>query len=318
MATPTTRLLRLLSLLQSRRDWPGRVLAERLDITPRTVRRDVERLREMGYTIRAVKGPDGGYRLEAGAELPPLLFDDAQAIALAVALRALAASGVDVAEASAQALTTVRQVLPARLRHRVDALGVTVAPAAATVAPDALLAVTAAVHASEVLRFRYGHDDGAPTPPRRAEPHHVALVSGRWYLVAWDLDREDWRVFRLDRLTPMMATGRRFTRRDLPGDDVEAFLAARFRGADSGTAWPCTGAATVALALREVAPFVGDGHAADAGAGLTRVTLGSWSWAGLAALLLRFDAALTDVEPAPLREAFARLGRTASAAAGAV
>lgn len=314
MATPTTRLLRLLSLLQSRRDWPGGVLAERLGITPRTVRRDVERLREMGYTIRAIKGPDGGYRLEAGADLPPLLFDDDQAVALAVALRASAASGVDVAEASAQALTTLRQVLPARLRHRVDALDVTAAPAPASVTPEALLAVTAAVHASEVLRFRYGDDDGAPTPPRRAEPHHVALVSGRWYLVAWDLDREDWRTFRLDRLTPLMATGRRFVRRELPGDGVHAFLSARFRGSHSSTQWPCTGAATVALALSEVAPFVGDGQAADAGAGHTQVTLGSWSWAGLAAMLLRFDAAVADVEPRALREAFARLGARASAA----
>ena len=124
----SSRLLTLLSLLQARRDWPGATLAERLDVTPRTVRRDIDRLRELGYPVQAFKGPDGGYRLDAGSELPPLLFDEDQAVALAVALQLAATSGAGVGEAAARALATVRQVLPARPRHRVDAVQVTPLP----------------------------------------------------------------------------------------------------------------------------------------------------------------------------------------------
>src|SRR6476659_11209323 len=116
------RLLRLLSLLQARRDWPGDVLAERLEVSPRTVRRDVDRLRDLGYPVRAIKGPDGGYRLDAGTELPPLLFDDEQAVALAIALQIATTTGAGIEEAAARALNTVRQVMPARLRHRIDTL----------------------------------------------------------------------------------------------------------------------------------------------------------------------------------------------------
>src|SRR4051812_45981622 len=122
MPKTSARLLSLLSLLQTRRDWPGALLAERLDVSPRTVRRDVDRLRELGYPIVAFKGPDGGYRLEAGTELPPLLFDDEQAVALAIALQSATTTGVGIAEAAARALNTVRQVMPARLRHRIDTL----------------------------------------------------------------------------------------------------------------------------------------------------------------------------------------------------
>lgn len=148
----SSRLLTLLSLLQARRDWPGATLAERLDVTPRTVRRDVDRLRELGYPVQAVKGPDGGYRLDAGSELPPLLFDDDQAVALAVALQLAASSGAGIGEAAARALTTVRQVMPIRLRHRVDAAKVT--PVARGTAPDVdptvLVALTAAIRTHEV------------------------------------------------------------------------------------------------------------------------------------------------------------------------
>src|ERR1700704_1557787 len=160
MTGTSERLLSLLSLLQARRDWPGQVLAGRLDVSPRTVRRDVDRLRELGYPIAATKGPDGGYRLDAGAHLPPLLFDDEQAAALAVALQIATTTGAGIEEAAARALTTVRQVMPARLRHRIETLQVTaVQPPTTRPNPQAdssvLIALSAAVHANEVLRFDY-------------------------------------------------------------------------------------------------------------------------------------------------------------------
>jgi len=218
MPKTSARLLSLLSLLQTRRDWPGALLAERLDISPRTVRRDVDRLRELGYPIVAIKGPDGGYRLDAGTELPPLLFDDEQAVALAIALQIATTTGAGIEEAAARALNTVRQVMPARLRHRIDTLQVTAVERPAIrpyprVGTSVLMALSAAVHAREVLRFDYtGVDDnGVQIPPRRVQPHHLVTWGGRWYLVAWDLDREDWRTFRADRITPRTPTGPRFT-----------------------------------------------------------------------------------------------------------
>ena len=262
------------------------------------MRRDVDRLRELGYRIRAIKGPDGGYRLDAGSELPPLLFDDEQAVALAVALQSLVAPGLD--EAAARALATVRQVMPARLRGRIDAVRVTAMGDAVAVDPAALVSIGEAIRASEVLRFDYADE------PRRAEPHHLVARSGRWYLVAWDLDRDDWRTFRVDRLALRSHTGARFTPRELPSD-VPTFVASRFKGSTTD-AWPCEGTAIIALPLREVAPYVGDGSAEEVEGG-TRVTLGSWSWMGLAASLARFDADLHAVEPAELREAFGNLSR---------
>ncbi|GAB3895989.1 hypothetical protein GCM10027612_49640 [Microbispora bryophytorum subsp. camponoti] len=220
MPKTSARLLALLSLLQTRRHWSGEDLAERLRISARTVRRDVDRLRELGYPITTFKGPDGGYRLDAGSRLPPLLFDDDQAVALAVALQTATTTGAGIGEAAARALNTVRQVMPARLRHRIDTLQVTAVEGPAT-RPDVrvdgsvLAALSAAVHAGEVLRFDYAaaspqeaDDDGVLTPPRRVEPHHLVTWGGRWYLVAWDLDREDWRTFRADRITPAPPPGR--------------------------------------------------------------------------------------------------------------
>ena len=261
MATTSGRLLSLLSLLQARRDWPGALLAERLNISPRTVRRDVDRLRELGYPIAAFKGPDGGYRLDAGTELPPLLFDDDQAVALAVALQLATSSGAGIEEAAARAQVTVRQVMPARLRRRIDTVQVTAVQRPsmrpeAPVAGSVLMALSAAVHAREVLRFDYTttrpqeagdtRTDGAANAtasiPRRVEPHHVITWGGRWYLVAWDLDREDWRTFRADRITPRTPNGPRFTPREVPGGNVAAFISGRFQGSEDGSAgWPRRG-----------------------------------------------------------------------------
>ncbi|MEU4690145.1 WYL domain-containing protein [Actinoplanes sp. NPDC023714] len=300
MTTTSSRLLALLSLLQSRRDWPGALLADRLGVSLRTVRRDVDRLRELGYPIAAAKGPDGGYRLGAGTELPPLLFDDEQAVAVTVALQ-VAAVGDD---AAGRALTTIRQVMPARLRRRVEALEVTaVAPRPVAPTPGGvLLALSAAVKARETVSFDYG-TSGLDRPPRHAEPHAVVSWDRRWYLVAYDLGRHDWRVFRADRLRLRTPNGPRFAPRRVPGGDVGAFVTARFRGV------ACTGTVILALDAAEILPYVGDGVLEELGPGRCRLTLGSWSWMSLAAGFARFDADFDVVEPPELVEAFARLGR---------
>jgi predicted DNA-binding transcriptional regulator YafY len=310
MLETSARLLALLSLLQARRDWPGQLLAERLDISPRTVRRDVDRLRELGYPIQATKGPDGGYRLDAGSELPPLLFDDEQAVALAVALQMAVATGAGIGEAAVRALTTVRQVLPARLRHRVDELRFTPIESRPGTQADAavLLSISATVRAREVLRFDYQAE------PRRAEPHHLVTWGGRWYLVAWDLDRADWRTFRADRITPKIPNGPRFTPRDLPGGDVAAFVNSHFRGSDGSRLWPCTGEVVLHLPVAEVAPYVGDAVVEELGPDRCRLTLGSWSWIGLASSLGRFDADIEVLGPPELRTACQELAQRYSAA----
>ncbi|MEU8271600.1 WYL domain-containing protein [Sphaerisporangium sp. NPDC049002] len=327
MPKTSARLLSLLSLLQVRRDWPGALLAERLDISPRTVRRDVDRLRELGYPIVAFKGPDGGYRLDAGTELPPLLFDDEQAVALAIALQMAATAGAGVEEAAARALNTVRQVMPARLRRRIDTLQVTAVERPA-IRPDpqvggsVLAALGAAVHAREVLRFEYapasppGVDDGVRTPPRRVEPHHLVAWGGRWYLVAWDLDRDDWRTFRADRITPRTPAGPRFTPRELPGGEVAAFVAGRFRGSNGSADWPCRGEVILDLPAAAVSRYTRDGLVEELGPDRCRLVLGSWSWTGLAATIGRFDAGIEVVGPAELKDAFARLARRYADAAG--
>ncbi|MCX4584419.1 YafY family protein [Streptomyces sp. NBC_01481] len=322
MPKTSARLLSMLSLLQARRDWPGALLAERLDISPRTVRRDVDRLRELGYPIVAFKGPDGGYRLDAGTELPPLLFDDEQAVALAVALQIATTTGAGIEEAAARALNTVRQVMPARLRRRIDTLQVTAVERPAIrpnpqVDSSVLMTLSAAVHACEVLRFDYApaspsgaaDDDRVGSPPRRVQPHHLVTWGGRWYLVAWDLDREDWRTFRADRITPRTPTGPRFTPRELPGGEVAAFVAGRFQGSDRSGEWPCRGEVILDLPAAVVSRHTQDGVVEELGPDRCRLVLGSWSWPGLAATIGRFDTAIEVVGPAELKDAFAHLAR---------
>ncbi|NJQ01031.1 helix-turn-helix transcriptional regulator [Streptomyces zingiberis] len=331
MPKTSARLLLLLSLLQARPEWPGRALAERLEVSPRTVRRDVDRLRGLGYPVTAVKGPDGGYRLDPGPRLPPLLFDDEQAVALAVALRTAPVSGAGIEEAAARALNTVRQVMPARLRHRVDALRITAVERVPDAArpradPRVLVAISAAVRDREVLRF--GHvpvpppgDSGGGTGeprPRRAEPHHLVTWGGRWYLVAWDLDREDWRTFRVDRITPRTPTGPRFTPRALPGGDVAAFVADRFQGTGGFGARLCRGEVILRLPAPVVSAYAGEGLVEELGPDRCRLVLTAWSWPGLASVIGQFDGDIEAAAPAELRDAFARLARRfARAATGA-
>ncbi|MFR9790691.1 helix-turn-helix transcriptional regulator [Streptomyces sp. MB22_4] len=218
-ATPA-RLLQLLSLLQTPREWPGGELADRLGVSRRTVRRDIDRLRELGYPVEATKGSDGGYRLVAGKAMPPLVLDDEEAVAIAVGLRAGAGHAVaGVEEASVRALAKLEQVLPARLRHRVSAFGAATTPLTsgdgASIAPGTLTVLASAVAGRERLRFAYRDKEGGASR-RLTEPHRLVSTARRWYLVAYDVDRADWRTFRVDRVSEPFATGVRFEERELP------------------------------------------------------------------------------------------------------
>jgi predicted DNA-binding transcriptional regulator YafY len=239
MANTSARSLRLLSLLQARRYWPGGELAGQLQVSPRTLRRDVDRLRELGYPIQAQRGVEGGYQLTAGAALPPLLVDEDEAVALAVGLQAAAQGAVwGIEESSVRALAKVVQVMPARLRRRVEALSAMTVPASwggtaqATVDPGILTTTALACRDSERIRFSYTAAAGQRTD-RHVEPHRLVLLGRRWYLVAYDLSRHDWRSFRLDRLAAPQGTGARFRPRTLPSADAAAFVRA---GVDNVTA----------------------------------------------------------------------------------
>ncbi|MFF7986408.1 helix-turn-helix transcriptional regulator [Streptomyces sp. NPDC007901] len=323
MQKTSSRLLSLLSLLQTHRDWSGEDLAERLVITVRTVRRDIDRLRELGYLISTVKGPGGGYRLEAGTQMPPMLFDDGQAVALALALQG-AATDTTVTEDAARALATLRQVMPPRLRHRIDLLRITAVQPPATddtlqAGAQVLVDLSRAIHAREEVRFDYTSDPGASGDVRRVQPHHLVTWRHRWYLVAWDLDRKDWRTFRADRIRPRTPTGPRFTPRELPGGNVSTFVTSRFRGNDGTTTdWPCRGEVVLHLPAAEVAPFAQDGIVEELGPHRCRLTLGSWSWTGLAAALGCFDTDIVVIGPPQLANAFANLATryTRAAATG--
>ncbi len=238
MTETSGRLLQLLALLQARRDWSGHELADRLGVSGRTIRRDVERLRTLGYPVDALSGPSGGYRLRAGTAMPPLLLDDEEAVAIAVGLRGAASlpiSGIE--ETAVRALVKLEQILPSHLRRRVGALRAATAtlPAgwwggssSSSVDPDVLTVLAGACRDREVVRFLYRRRDGE-TSRRRVEPCSLVSLGHRWYLVAWDGERADWRTFRLDRLERPAAVGTRFAARKLPGGDPAAFVARGLR-----------------------------------------------------------------------------------------
>jgi predicted DNA-binding transcriptional regulator YafY len=223
-------MLELLSLLQTHQHWPGAELAERLEVSQRTLRRDVERLREIGYLVDATPGVAGGYRLVPGAALPPLVLDDEEAVALAVGLQSALQAGtiLGIDESSVRALTKIVQVMPPRLRHQVDAIASMTVPATWGAAnrgvdPAALVSVAQACRDLERMQFNYAGRDGSPGE-RRVEPYRLVLLGRRWYLIAWDLDRVDWRSFRLDRLFEPRRIGAQFIPRELPFDDAAEFL----------------------------------------------------------------------------------------------
>ena len=237
MIETSARLLALLSLLQMRREWTGQELADRLDVGPRTIRRDVEKLRTLGYPVQAAPGVAGGYRLGAGAELPPLLLDDAEAVAVAVGLR-IGASGpiAGIEEISVRALTKLEQVLPSHLRRRVNALS-QVTSAFSVDGPqtdtETLATLAAACRDAMRVHFAYVAADGTASM-RAVDPAAVVFSGRRWYLVAFDLDRDDWRTFRLDRIDSTLRLGGRGKPRTVPGGDPAAYLKAQLRRYASG------------------------------------------------------------------------------------
>ncbi|HEX6356129.1 YafY family protein [Actinophytocola sp.] len=294
MKETSARLLRLLTLLQTRREWSGADLAERLGVTTRTIRRDVDKLRALDYPVHATSGTAGGYQLGPGAELPPLLLDDDEAVAVALGLRTAASSGVaGVGETALRALVKLEQVLPSRLRYRVNGMRVaTIDTPGNDVSLEVLTAVAAACRDRQRLRFDYTVAPqaalrntaayGAEERPREVEPHQLVCWGKRWYLVAWDVRRDDWRTFRVDRMRPKVPLGARFRPRDIPGGDAAAFVAAKI-----ARMWPFQ--ATVRLPLpaehekvRELATY---GTVERIDEGNCRLTIGADTPQSLAFLL---------------------------------
>ncbi|MBO9704804.1 MAG: YafY family transcriptional regulator [Arthrobacter sp.] len=258
MANTSSRTLRLLSLLQARRYWPGAELAGRLEVSVRTLRRDVERLRDLGYPVEAARGVDGGYQLASGAAMPPLLLDDEEAVALAIALRSAAQGAVSgVAEASVRALAKLVQVMPRGLRRRVEAIGAATEshfwePVEEMIDPELLIIIGQACRDQERIGFDYTAADGRAST-RHVEPLRMVRLGLRWYLVCYDLDRGDWRSFRLDRMSRPVPTGARFAPRTLPAENPVAFIRDR---ADKAPG-PQDVVALVAAPEREVTEKIG-------------------------------------------------------------
>lgn len=282
MANTSSRTLRLLSLLQTHRYWPGAELAGRLEVSVRTLRRDVDRLRELGYPVEAQRGVDGGYQLAAGAALPPLVVDDEEAVALAIGLQAAAQGGVaGVAESSVRALAKIIQVMPPKLRRRMETLRAVTEPAGwggsgPTVDPGILTTVAQACRDDERLEFGYTAADGARTD-RLVEPHRLVSLGRRWYLVAYDLHRHDWRSFRLDRLADPRRTGARFRPRELPAEDAAAFVRAGLRNLPAAHAVEVLVHAPAAAVQAKVGRWA-EIEEVDAASCLLRMTTDTLDW----------------------------------------
>lgn len=323
MTSTSGRLLDLLSLLGARALWSGPDLAGRLGVSSRTLRRDVEALRRLGYPVGTVKGPDGGYRLGAGGKLPPLLLDDDQAIAVAVALQTAPTSVAGIDDAKERALTSIEQLLPAPLRAEAEAMHLTAVRnwwefAAPPIAAPTLRAVGSAVRTNHLLRFDYLDANGRRpdphdpdfAPPLQVEPHHLLTWAGRWYLLAYASTAQEWRIYRVDRIHPHSSTGVPFRRRQLPDPDVARYVMSSWDRGDTPARWQCSGTATIDLAPELVARWAPGGSVVEyVNATQTRITVGAWSWAGVAGLLATFDADITDLEPLELVHACSALAR---------
>lgn len=315
MSGTSERTLRLLSLLQSRRRWTGGELAGRLGVSLRTLRRDVARLRELGYPVDAEPGLDGGYRMAPGASLPPLVLDDEEAVALTVGLLAAVQSPVaGSADASARVLGKVVAVLPRHLRGRVEALAHSTDQVVWRNAPvvdaGALTVLAQACRDTERVTFAYTSADGARSE-RRAEPYRLVTLGARWYLVAFDMTRQDWRTFRLDRMTAAAATGARFAPRPQPFDDAASFVGGHL----SQLPRPYEVEARLRAPAGEVRDRIGRWATVD-DAGepdgcVVRMRTDSLDWAAFA--LLTVGADVEAVDPPALREHLrewgARIGR---------
>ncbi|CQR63542.1 helix-turn-helix transcriptional regulator [Streptomyces leeuwenhoekii] len=295
MTTDTpARLLTLLSLLQTPREWPGGELAGRLGVSRRTVRRDIERLRELGYPVQATKGADGGYRLVAGKAMPPLVLDDEEAVAIAVGLRAGAGHAVEgVDEASVRALAKLEQVLPSRLRHRVATLQAAVTPLThgdgPGIAPETLTVMASTVAGRERLRFAYRAGDGTCTR-RLTEPYRLVSTGRRWYLVAYDLDRDDWRTFRVDRVSEPLATGARFTPRELPEGSAAEYLRRSMQRRNDSYELVVAFAVPAETVAARLPGWLGRPEAADDGSCVLRTTAsGSLEWMAVRLAMLGLD-----------------------------
>lgn len=323
MSSTGARTLSLLSLLQRRRHWAGPELASRLEVSARTLRRDVERLRDLGYPVQATRGLDGGYRLGPGAALPPLLLDDEQAVALAVGLHTAAATGATgTGEASVQALATLAQVLPTRLRRRVEALLAMTVPGTwgsrgPAVSSADLLLLASACRDTERVRFAYTSATGDRTD-REVEPHRLVALGRRWYLVAYDLARQDWRSFRLDRLADLTSTGVRARPRALPATDAAAFVRAGVEASTERLPDPHRVEVLVEAPVEVVAAAVGRwGTTEDAGDGRTRLRMSAdsldWPCHALGVLPAEFRVVEPPELVAQLAEWAGRFSRAAQA-----
>ncbi|GAA3595287.1 YafY family protein [Kineosporia mesophila] len=319
MAETSKRLLTLLSLLQTPRDWSGPELAERLGVSTRTIRHDVERLRSLGYPVVATRGSVGGYRLGAGASLPPLLLEDDEAVAIALSLRTVTGAGLE--ESALRALTKLQRVLPARLGRRVDALTaftVRVGPGAGAdpgpvADPAALSLLASACRDRERVRFTYA-DHAGVTSKRAVEPHRLVSWGRRWYLVAWDLDRDDWRTFRADRLSDPIAVGARFPGREVPGGDAAAFVKQRTRSVP----WAVTARLRVFAPVTTISERLGTAAESVEADGEDRcvVTIGGSDPESMAPWLGLIGADFEVLGPPELTAAVSRLAQRFQRAAG--
>jgi predicted DNA-binding transcriptional regulator YafY len=310
MPDPTARVLALLSLLESRRYWPGTELAERLGVSERTLRRDVDRLRELGYPVAAARGVGGGYQLAAGAALPPLVLDDDEAVALVVGLRAATDDEVaGVAESSMRALAKTLTLLPPRLQRRADALRATTVFApwrdtAHAIPREVLDVVAGACHDGVRLGFSYTARDGAGTE-RYVEPYRLVVLSRRWYLLAFDLDRDDWRTFRVDRMSEPRATVAQFAPRELPADPA-TFVREAVDQVPRGYEIMVDVDADVATVDARIGRWA-TAEAIGRGRSRVRMTADELEWPAFALMLL--GAEFTVTEPPEFVEYIADVGR---------